>query len=328
MAILGIRCLVLLAGILLVAAGSRAQTPTEDALDPDEAILASAQAPWQGDLDGMVARGMVRVATSQSLMNYFLDGVSPRGVTYELTQAFQEHLRQALGAKARNLSVVVMPVARDALLPALLEGRADIAAASLTITPERQALIDFADPLVTGVNEIVVTGPAAPAIDASADLEGVELHMRRSSSYWEHAQAINKRRESEGKALFTLVAADENLEDEDLLEMVHAGLLPGTVADDHAARFWAQIFDDLVVHEEIVFNQDGAIAWATAKEQPATENGSRRFRRDGPQGHAAGQRSAQALPQGHQVGRERLVERGPRALRECARVSADLRFAL
>ena len=191
-------------------------------LEPDEAILASAQAPWQGDLDGMVARGMVRVATSQSLMNYFLDGVTPRGVTYELTQAFQEHLRQALGAKARSLSVVVMPVARDALLPALLEGRADIAAASLTITAERQTLIDFADPLVTGVNEIVVTGPAAPAIDASADLEGVELQMRRSSSYWEHAQALNKRRESE--ELFTLVAADENFEDEDLLEMVHAGL--------------------------------------------------------------------------------------------------------
>ena len=268
MAIRGVRCLVLLMGILLVATGPWAQTATEDALDPDEAILASAQAPWRGDLEGMIERGMVRVATSQSLMNYFLDGASARGITYELTQAFQEHLRRALGAKARGLSVVVMPVARDALLPALLMGRADIAAASLTITPEREALVDFADPLVIGVNEIVVTGPAAPAIDASADLEGVELHMRRSSSYWEHAQALNKRRESEGKAPFTLVAADENLEDEDLLEMVHAGLLPATVVDDYAARFWAQIFKDLVVHEDLVFNRDGAIAWAMRKNSP------------------------------------------------------------
>ncbi|HEX5079199.1 MAG TPA: transporter substrate-binding domain-containing protein [Geminicoccaceae bacterium] len=45
---------------------------------------------------------------------------------------------------------MIIPVPRDQLLPALLEGRGDIAAANLTITPERQVLVDFADPLLTG----------------------------------------------------------------------------------------------------------------------------------------------------------------------------------
>ena len=39
-----------------------------------------------------------------------------------------------------------MPVGRDELLPALVAGRGDIAAANLTITPERQRMVDFTPP--------------------------------------------------------------------------------------------------------------------------------------------------------------------------------------
>jgi membrane-bound lytic murein transglycosylase MltF len=47
-----------------------------------------------------------------------------------------------------------------------------------------------------------------------------------------------------------LVAADENFEDEDLLEMVNAGLIPMIVMDSHKAHFWEQIFDNIKVHPD------------------------------------------------------------------------------
>jgi membrane-bound lytic murein transglycosylase MltF len=63
-------------------------------------------------------------------------------------------------------------------------------------------------------------------------------------------------------------AADETLEDEDLLEMVNAGLLPMAVVDDYKARIWAKIFDKLKVRSDLALNEDGEIAWAVRKNSP------------------------------------------------------------
>jgi ABC-type amino acid transport substrate-binding protein len=83
--------------------------------------------------------------------------------------------------------VVIIPVPRDQLLPALIEGRGDIAVANLTITPGRQALVDFADPLLSGVSELLVTGPVAGPIATLDDLAAkAALYARPSSGYYEH----------------------------------------------------------------------------------------------------------------------------------------------
>ena len=51
--------------------------------------------------------------------------------------------RRQLKQKHLKVRVVFIPVRRDQLLPALAAGKGDIAAANLTITPERQKLVDF-----------------------------------------------------------------------------------------------------------------------------------------------------------------------------------------
>lgn len=65
-----------------------------------------------------------------------------------------------------------------------------------------------------------------------------------------------------------LVAADESFEDEDLLEMVNAGLIPMIVMDSHKAQFWVQIFDKIKVHPEISVRTSGEIAWGFRKNSP------------------------------------------------------------
>ena len=65
-----------------------------------------------------------------------------------------------------------------------------------------------------------------------------------------------------------LVAAEENFEDEDLLEMVNAGLIPMIVMDSHKAHFWTQIFNKINVHDEIAVREGGQIAWAFRKDSP------------------------------------------------------------
>src|SRR3546814_3085488 len=112
---------------------------------------------------------------------------------------------------------------------------------SLTVTEERARLVDFSQPFATEVNEVVITGPEIPAGTGFDALAATEIHVRPSSSYFTHLAALNAARGEAGEAALTVVAADEIPNTEDLLEMVNAGLLPATVADEGLADFVARI---------------------------------------------------------------------------------------
>lgn len=224
--------------------------------------------PWKGDLDGMVERRMIRVLATFSKTNYFLDRGEQKGITYEAFQLFEKAINEKLQTGHLTVHVVMVPVTRDRLLPALVEGRGDIAAANLTITPERLKQVDFSDPLYTGVSEIVVSGPSAPPLESLDDLSGKEVVVRASSSYYESLQLLNELFARQGKAPVEVTAAPEYLEDEDLLEMVNTGLIPMVIVDTHKAELWAQIFKDITLHRDIAVATNGQIGWAFRKESP------------------------------------------------------------
>jgi hypothetical protein len=46
-------------------------------------------------------------------------------------------------------------------------------------------------------------------------------------------------------AAIKIIPADENLEDEDLMEMANAGLLPYMIVDNHLANIWVKVFASL-----------------------------------------------------------------------------------
>lgn len=223
---------------------------------------------WTGDLDQMVKRRFIRILVAHSKTFFFVDRGTPRGTSHDAMKAFEEQLNEKLKRKHLRVHVMFIPVARDRLLPGLVEGRGDIAAANLTITPARQALVDFAEPWITGVSEIVVTGPASPRIGSLQDLAGQEIFVRRSSSYYASLVGLNARLEREGLREIVLVPAPENLEDEDLLEMLSAGLVKILVVDSHKAVFWKKIFTSLTLHPDLAVRTGGSIAWAIRKGSP------------------------------------------------------------
>jgi len=223
---------------------------------------------WTGDFDGIAERHRIRALVPYSKTFYFLDQATQRGLTYENLKEFEKSVNKSLGKKTLKVQLVVIPTTRDRLLPGLAEGLGDIAAGNLTITPERQKLVDFSDPLLTGVDEIIVTGPKSPRVKTIEDLSGKVIHVRASSSYYESLKRLNAGFKKKGKKQMKLVLADEYLEDEDLLEMMNAGLIPMIVIDSHKGKFWAQIFTGLTLHPSIKLRSGGQIAWAIRKNSP------------------------------------------------------------
>jgi membrane-bound lytic murein transglycosylase MltF len=223
---------------------------------------------WTDDFDGMKDRRLVRMLVAYSKTFYFIDKGTQRGSTYELGMLLEKALNAGTKDRARPIRVVFIPTSRDQLLPALAAGRGDIAAANLTITPERLELVDFSAPIAGDVSEILVT-PAGTTAPASAEgLSGAKVHVRRSSSYYSSLVRLNTRLKALGKAPVEIVPADENLEDEDILEMVNAGLIPATIVDSHIATFWKQIFETIELHPDVRVREGGEVAWAIRKDSP------------------------------------------------------------
>ncbi len=268
---LNLACFCFLFGDLVLAQGQAPQKAAGETLTID---LAQEQKTWTGDLDGMIERRVIRVLTVNSKTFYFIDKGTERGTAVDLFRLFEGEFNKKLATenklKNKNLKVrvVFIPLRRDQLLPGLAAGKGDIAAANLTITPERQKLVDFTVAGLGNVSEVVVSGPASPKVASLDDLSGKEVFVRKSSSYYESLVALNKKFEAEKKLAVSLKEAPETLEDEDLLEMLNADLIALIVVDKHKADFWKQIFPKLTVHDNVAVRTGGETAWAMRKGSP------------------------------------------------------------
>lgn len=253
-------CFYLLAITAVAAAGDQSKN--------GRSPLNAESSTWKGDFDDMVDHHIIRFLVPFSKTFYFLDNGRQRGLTYEYIKLFEQFINKRLKKGHVKVKAIVIPTSRDRLLPDLAAGIGDVAAGNLTITRERLKVIDFTDPFTTDVKEVVVTGPASQPVKTLFDLAGREVFVRKSSSYYESLLHVNETFAATGKKPIKIIAADEYLEDEDLLEMVNAGLIPAIVIDKHKGDFWTQIFDNITLHDNLTVHSGGRIAWAIRKNSP------------------------------------------------------------
>jgi len=171
-------------------------------------------------------------------------------------------------SRSLKINVTYLPMRLDQLQQALLQGVGDVIGFPLIVTPERQQIALFTTPIDPDVKQVIVTGPTLPHIATLADLSGKEVYANPLTVYYENLRHLNESLEKSGKPPILIRAADPNLNDEDLLEMVNAGLIPATVTITIRANFWSKVFTHLTVHPNIVVKEEGQLAWATRKDSP------------------------------------------------------------
>ena len=245
------------------AAGQDGEPDAEPLVLPE--VIAE---PFDGDLPAIRERGILRALVSFSRTDFFLEGARPRGIHVEMLEILGKHLNADVSRNELSLAIkyVVVPFAE--LIPALLAGRGDIAVGNLTITPEREMLVDFAAGAEGRVDELLVTHMDVDDIETVDDLAGRTVHVLAGSSYAEHLRTLSKRLQRDGLRAIDVREADPTLATEDLLEMVNAGVIRLTVADDYRAELWTRVLPRIRVREDVAVNEGGTIGWAVRKNNP------------------------------------------------------------
>lgn len=257
---------VLGAAMLLAPAAGSAEQPA-----PQPRALSVENKPWKGDFDQMLEQRVIRVLMPYSRTLFYVDKGQERGLQAELARDFERYVNRKYAKELgkRPLTVVLIPTTRDKLLPRLIAGFGDIAAANLTVTEERLKVVDmFGVKEAKPSQELVVTGAGSPVIAAVEDLSGRAVHVRRTSGYYDSVVALNERLKKAGKQPARIVTLPDELEDEDVLEMLNAGLIEFTIVDDWKARMWAQVLPRVKVRDDLVMRAEGYPGWAFRKNSP------------------------------------------------------------
>ncbi len=248
-----------------------AEAPQEDGLliSSEEnlaTILGSRLEARQHDLEGVIASGELRVLVGYSHTHYFMDGLRLRGISAENLRQFEPVLQKGLGNPRPKINVLPLPVARDEMIDFLAQGYGDLAIGNITVTDDRAERVLFSVPIRRNVSEVIVHGQGVQGLANLDSLAGRTVHVRASSSFFESLAFLNVSLTSQGLDPVSVHPLDEHLQTEDILELVNAGAIDITVADDHMAEFWGDVLDGIVVRSDMPVRTGRTIGWAIRPE--------------------------------------------------------------
>jgi membrane-bound lytic murein transglycosylase F len=212
-------------------------------------------------LGRILERGTLVATTDYNSTNYFIYRGEPAGYQYELLKAYAKHL-------GVGLEIVVNNDLDDAFED-LESGKVDLIAMGLTITGQRNQLVDFTLPMTQTRQVLVQRKPKnwrkmetsdeveAHMIRNPLDLAGKMVYVPINSSYSERLENLQ---EEIGDSILIVEFPRDS---EKLIEMVADGEIAYTICDEHIARVNQKYYPEIDVATPISFQQN--VAWAVKK---------------------------------------------------------------
>lgn len=217
------------------------------------------------DLDKIRERKKLIALTGYSYTSYFIYKGTPMGYEYDLLKMLADDL-------GVELEIVIVSDMNE-IFDMLNRGEGDIIADNLTITKERDELVDFTLPHNLTRQVLVQKKPKnwkylspeqleKQLVRNPVDLIGKEVHVRKESSYYARLKNLS----DEVGGDINIVEASGEIETEELIMNVDEGKIPFTVADENIAMINKPYYPDLDISTPISFTQ--RIAWAVRSGSP------------------------------------------------------------
>ena len=212
-------------------------------------------AAQQNDLAKIRESGVLKAVVDYNSTNYFVYRGKPMGFKYELLKELSKELGVDLEISvSNNLSETFL---------GLKNGRFDVVAKSLTITKERNELIDFTVPILQTRQVLVQRAKQksdadSTYIESTLQLAGKTIYVQKNTSYFKRLQSL-----SEEIGSNINIVEDSIFGVEQLVAQVAKGNFDYTVCDENIAKLNKTYYPNLDVSLAISFKQN--IAWAVPK---------------------------------------------------------------
>ncbi|MCK5829047.1 MAG: membrane-bound lytic murein transglycosylase MltF [Methylococcales bacterium] len=190
--------------------------------------------------------GTLNILTHPYPTTYYKSSGSLTGLEFDLIMLFANRI----GVKAN----FIIPNTFSDIINNLSKNQADIAAAGLTITPERKKIIRFTSPYQS-VEEQVVFRSGTKRPKSISDLSKGILEVAKGTS---HIESLKKLKVNHPKLSWNINA---ELNTDSLMYLVNEGLIDYTIADSHVASSIKQFYPKLYTAFNI--SNSRQIAWAT-----------------------------------------------------------------
>jgi membrane-bound lytic murein transglycosylase MltF len=251
------------------AASPAAAPKAEQAgLAPADMVLPSPYGLHTDDLDAMMKRRYIRALVILDPIGFFYSGGHPQGVMYEALRELETYVNDKYKTGKFPVKVMFVPLRPDQVEEALHRGVGDFVAYGLIVTPEREQRVAFTVPIQKDLKQVIVSRPDFGTVTTVEELGGKEIYVNKLAVSYQRLLQLNEKLKQEGKPLIKIKAADPNLLDDDLVQMVNGGLIPATVTTDSRAKLWTQVLPNITVHPEPVIASGEQTAWAVRKDNP------------------------------------------------------------
>ncbi len=182
------------------------------------------------------------------------------GVEYHRLRAFERYLN-AHARDGQEITLKIIPKAKDQLLGALMRGEGDLMAPGELLDVKPTHAVSPSDPIVERVPLLLVGVKGERRFTRFEQLSGRTVALTTGSAAGDSINLINQKLALRKLPPVKVEWVDPSLAVEDVLEMVQAGIFHLTIVEKPIAERWATLMPKLRFDRQVLISEPAAMRW-------------------------------------------------------------------
>lgn len=155
----------------LAACSSQSAKTTAAEENTETTAEAAKDGEAEADSSAFAGKTLIMATNAEFAPYEYHDGNDIVGIDVEIAKAICEDMGATLS---------ITDIAFDSIIPEVQSGKADFAAAGMTVTEDRKTQVDFSDSYATGVQSVIV--PEDSEIASLDDLNGKQIGVQQGTT--------------------------------------------------------------------------------------------------------------------------------------------------
>ena len=198
------------------------------------------------------------------------------GVEYHRLRAFERYLN-GHARDGQEITLKIIPKAKDQLLGALLRGEGDLMAPGELLDVKPTHAVTPSDPIIERVPLMLVGVKGERRYTRLEQLSGRTVALTTGSAAGEALNLINQKLALRKLPPVNIEWVDPTLAVEDVLEMVQAGIYHLTLVEQPIAERWAKLMPKLRFDRKVLVSEPGAMRWYVRRDASMLRGSVDRF---------------------------------------------------